>query len=83
MSGSSVGYIDLSVASENVVYGQIGMLKELMFGVIRLSQYNHLVRNRGSKAWSKRTALTAVPWKAKMKCPMTNIGMSLSHQSME
>ncbi len=78
-SGSSVGYINLSVASEDVVYSQIGMLKDLMFDVIPLSRYNNLVRNGGSKAWSKRTALMAVAWKAKMICPMTNIGMPGCH----
>ncbi len=54
-----------SVPSEDV-YGQIGMLKEIMFDVIPLSRYNHLVGNGGSKAWAKRTTLTAVLWKAKM-----------------
>ncbi len=75
VSSSSVGYIDISVASEDIVYIQIGMLKELLFDVIPLSPYNHLVGNGGSKGWSKRTALMAVPWKAKMICPMTNVGM--------
>ncbi len=56
-SGSSVGYVDLSLTSEDVrVYCQIGMLKEFMFDVIPLI---HLVGNGGSKAWSKRTAVTA------------------------
>ncbi len=70
-SGSSVGYIDLNKATEEVSFAQIRMLKELMFDVIRLSRYNHLVGNRGSKVWSKRTALMVVPWKNKMACPMT------------
>ncbi len=70
-SGSSVGYIDLNTASEEVLFTQIRMLKELMFYVIPLSRYNHLVGNGGSKVWSKRTATTAVPWKNKMACPMT------------
>ncbi len=55
------------------------MLKELMFDVIPLSRYNHLVGNGGSNEWSKRTALTAVPWKAKMIWPMANIGMLGCH----
>ncbi len=64
-SSSSVDHIDLYVASQDVVHGKIGMLKEHMFDVIPLSQYNHLVRNGGSKALSKRTAFTAVPVKGK------------------
>ncbi len=68
-SGSSVGYIDLNTAS--VLFAQIRMLKELMFDVILLSRYNHLVGNKGSKVWSKMTATMVVPWKNKMACPMT------------
>ncbi len=36
--GSSVGYIDLSVTSEDVIYHQIAMLNELIFDVIPLSR---------------------------------------------
>ncbi len=70
-SGSSVGYIDLNTASEDVLFAQIRMLKELMFDVILLSRYNHLVRNGGSKVWLKQTATTVIAWKHKMACPMT------------
>ncbi len=70
-SGSSVGYIDLTTAPDEVVFAQIRMLRELMFNVIPLSRYNHLVRNSGSKVWAKRIALTAVPSKTKMECPMS------------
>ncbi len=45
-----------------------------MFDVIPLSRYDHLVRNGGSKVWSKRTAQTAVPWKKQMECPMSRPG---------
>ncbi len=48
-SGSSVGYINLSKVTPEVLFAQIGMLKELMFHVIPLSMYNHLVGNGGSK----------------------------------
>ncbi len=60
-SGSSVGFIDLNTATEEVLFAQIRMLREHMFDVLPLSRYNHLVGNRGSKVWSKRTAQTAVP----------------------
>ncbi len=70
-SGSSVGYIDLNTTSEEVLFAQIRMLKELMFDVIPLSRYNYIVGNGGSKMWSKRTATMAIPWKHKMACPMT------------
>ncbi len=46
------------------------MLREL-FDVSPLSRYDHLVRNGGSKVWSKRTARMAVPWKKHMECPMS------------
>ncbi len=36
---------------------------------------HQLVRNGGLKAWAKRTALTAVQWKVKMMCPLTNFGI--------
>ncbi len=46
------------------------MTKELMFDILLLSRFNHLVGNGRSKVWSKRTAQTAVLWKAGMTCPM-------------
>ncbi len=46
-----------------------------MFDVIPLNRYNHLVGNRGSKMWVKRTAQTEVPWKTNMACPMSQPGM--------
>ncbi len=51
------------------------MIKELMFNVIPLGRYNHLVRNGGLKVWAKWTDLMAVPWKAKMSCPMLKPGL--------
>ncbi len=70
-SGSSVGYIDLNTATDEVLFAQIRMVKELMFNVIPLIRYNHLVGNGGLKVCTKRTALTSVPWKSKMACTMT------------
>ncbi len=42
-SGSSVRYIDRSKVTDEVLFAQIRMLRELMFDVIPLSRYNHLV----------------------------------------
>ncbi len=70
-SGHSVGYIDLNAISKDVLFAQIRILRELMFSVIPLSRYNHLVGNGGLKVWSKRTAQTAVPLKKNMGCPMS------------
>ncbi len=55
-SGSSVGYINRSEVTNEVLFAQIRMLRELIFDVILLSRYNHLVGNRGSKVWAKQTA---------------------------
>ncbi len=74
-SGSSVGYIDQSKVTDEVLFAQILMLRELMFDVIPLSRYNHLVGNGGSKMWAKWTAQTAVLWKTNMTCPMSLPGM--------
>ncbi len=74
-SGSSVGYINLSKVTPEVLFAHIRMLKELMFDVIPLSRYNHLVGNRGSKVWAKRTAQMAVLWKPNMTCPMSLAGI--------
>ncbi len=75
-SFSSVGYIYRQKATDEVLFAKIHMLRELMFNVIPLSRYNHLVGKEGSKVWAKRTAQTAVPWKANMACPMSLHGMS-------
>ncbi len=61
-SVSSIRFIDLNSTTNKVLFAQIRMLRELIFDVIPLSQYDHLVRNGGSKVWSKWTAQTAVPW---------------------
>ncbi len=74
-SGSSVGYINQSEVTNGVLFAQIRMLREIMFDFIPLSRYNHLVGNGGSKVWDKRTAQTAVPWKANMGCPISRPGM--------
>ncbi len=66
-SGSSVGFIDLNTTTNEVLLAQIRMLRELIFDVIPLSKYDHLVGNGGSKVWSKWTAPTAVPWKKHME----------------
>ncbi len=42
-SGSSFGFIDLNTPTKEVLFAQIRMLRELMFDVIPLSQYDHLV----------------------------------------
>ncbi len=73
-SGSSVGFIDLNTVINEVLFTQIRMLREVMFDVVRLSRYDHLVGNRGSKVWSKWTARMAVPWKKHMECPMSRPG---------
>ncbi len=44
-SGSSVGHINLLDVTHEVLFAQIGILRELMFDMIPLSRYNHLVRN--------------------------------------
>ncbi len=74
-SGSSVVYINLSEVTHEVLYAQIGMLKEVMFNVIPLSRNNHQIGNGGSKVWAKQTAQMAVPWKPKMACSMSLAGM--------
>ncbi len=74
-SGSSVGYIDRSAVTDEVLFAQIRMLRELMFNVVPLSRYNHLVGNGGSNVWVKWTAQTAIPWKTNMVCPMSLPGM--------
>ncbi len=74
-SGSSVGYIDRSKVTDEVLFAQIRMLRELMFNVIPLSRYNHQAGNGGSKVWAKWTAQTAVLWKTNMICPMSLPGM--------
>ncbi len=51
-SGSSVGYITYSEVTNEVLFAQIRMLKELMFNVIALSRYSHLVGNGGLKVWA-------------------------------
>ncbi len=48
-SGSSVGFIDLNTVTNEVLFAQIRMLRELMFDVVLRSRYDHLVRNGGSK----------------------------------
>ncbi len=70
-SSSSVGFIELNTVAKEVLFDQIRMLRELMFDVIPLSRYDHLVRKGGSKVWSRRTARTAVLWKKQMECPMS------------
>ncbi len=57
--------------TNKVLFAQIRMLRELMFDVIPLSRYDHLVGNRGLKVWSKWTAWTAVQWKKHMECLMS------------
>ncbi len=42
-SGSSVGFIDLNGVTNEVLFAQIRILRELMFDVIPLSRYDHLV----------------------------------------
>ncbi len=74
-SGSSVGYINLSEVKHEVLFAQIGMLREPMFDVIPLSRNNHLVGNGGSKVWTKRTTQTAVPWIEKMAFPISSPGV--------
>ncbi len=73
-SSSSVGFIDLNTVTNEVLFVQIRMLRELMFNIIPLSRYDHPVRNGGSKVWSKQTAWTAVPWKQHMECCMSKPG---------
>ncbi len=57
-SGSSIGFINLNTVTDELLFAQIRMLRELMFDVIPLNRYDHLVRNGGSKVWSKWTAWT-------------------------
>ncbi len=66
-SGSSVGFIDMNTVTNEVLFAQIRMLRELMFDVVPQSRYDHLVGNGGSKVWSKWTARTAVLWKKHME----------------
>ncbi len=51
------------------------MIKELMFDIIPLSRYNHLVGNGVSKVLAKFTSQTAVPWTTIMECPMSGPGL--------
>ncbi len=50
--GSRVGFIDPNAVTNEVLFAQIRMLIELMFDVIPLSRYDHLVRNGGSKVFN-------------------------------
>ncbi len=52
-SGSNVGYINVEEVSYELKFAPVRMLRELMFDVIPLSRYNHLVGNGGSKVWAK------------------------------
>ncbi len=70
-SGSSVGYNNRSEITNEVLFAQIQMLRELIFNIILLRRYNHLVGNGGSKVCAKWTA----QWKANMGCPMSLPGM--------
>ncbi len=51
-------------------YTQVKLLAKIMFGNIPFSRFVHLIGNSGSKMWSKRTAVSAIQWKANMPCPM-------------
>ncbi len=74
-SSLSVRYTtDLDIVYYEVKFAQIRMLRELMFNIIHLGRYNHLVGKGGSKVWAKWTTLTAVAWKARMSGPMSNPG---------
>ncbi len=42
-----LGIFDLDTVSYEVKFAQIRMLRELMFDVVHLGRYNHLVRNGG------------------------------------
>ncbi len=42
-SGSSVGFIELNTVTNKALFTQIRILRELMFDVIPLSKYDHLV----------------------------------------
>ncbi len=44
-SGSNVGFIDLNTVTNEVLFTQIRMLREVIFDVIPRSRYDHLVRN--------------------------------------
>ncbi len=48
-------------------------MKELMFNVIPLSRFNHLVGNGGLIVWSKQIAQTAVQWIPRMSCLMNGL----------
>ncbi len=74
-SGPSVGYINFDLVSFELLFAQVRMTKELMFDILSLSRFNHLVGNGGSKVWSKQTAQTAVPWRAGMPCSMDGLQM--------
>ncbi len=52
-SGSSIRFIDLNAVTNEVLFAQIRMFRELMFDVVPLGRYDHLVGNGGSKVWSK------------------------------
>ncbi len=44
-SGSGVGFINLNTVTKEVLFAQIRMLRKLMFDVVPLSRYDHLVGN--------------------------------------
>ncbi len=58
-------------------------MKELMFDVIPLSRFNHMVGNGDLKVWSKLTAQTVVPWKVRMSCPMNGRQMPVCYCPIE
>ncbi len=65
-----MGYICVEDASFELLFAQVRMFMQLMFDILPLSRFNHLVGNCGSKVWSKRIAQTLFLWKQKMTCPM-------------
>ncbi len=64
-SGSSVGFIYLKTVTNDVLFAQIRMFRELMFDVITLSRYDHLVGNGGLKVYRGRSIWNA-PWLSRM-----------------
>ncbi len=47
-SGPSIGYINIDIASFELLFAQVRMTMELMFDIIPLSRFNHLLENGGS-----------------------------------
>ncbi len=60
MSAPSVGYASVEDMSFELILAQVRMSMQLIFDILPLSKFNHLVGNGCLKVWTKWTAQTVV-----------------------